>query len=197
MNNLRMSCLVRVTVFICLVTWPHNKSEDKDGNKDGHVIIEQDSPYMNPLEVKKNDIDNVSKDITYTRNTTYDINISSNDDKAIPKGDSLNIVETECTMCKKKFKNENNLKTHDLRYHIKKGTENVYSCKYFAQTFSNKGELVGHITSYHKKCNVCENIFPSPRDINMHMKAVHKRDISKHSLAREPSLRNHKNKTFI
>ena len=137
-------------------------------------------------------MDNVSKDITHTNN-----NISSNDDKAIPKGDSLNIVETECTMCKKKFKNENNLKTHDLRYHIKKGTENVYSCKYCAQTFSNKVELVGHITSYHKKCYICENIFPSQRDIEMHMKAVHKRDISKHSLAREPSLRNHKNKKFI
>ena len=97
-------------------------SEDKDGNKDGHIIIEQDSSHVNPFEVKKNEIDNVSKDINYT-NT----NISSYDDKAIPKGDSLNIVETECTMCKKKFKNETNLKTHDLRYHIKKGTENVYS----------------------------------------------------------------------
>ena len=28
-------------------------SEDKDGNKDGYIIIEQDSPHMNPLEVKK------------------------------------------------------------------------------------------------------------------------------------------------
>ena len=28
-------------------------SEDKDGNKDGYIIIEQDSPNMNPIEVKK------------------------------------------------------------------------------------------------------------------------------------------------
>ena len=132
-----------------------------------------------------------------TRNTTFDTNISSIDDKAISKDDSLNIVETECTMCKMKFQSKNNLKTHDLRYHTKKGMENVYSCTYCAQTFADKIELLGNITSCHKKCNVCENIFPSQRDIEMHLKSVHKRDLSKHSLAREPSLRNHKNKKFI
>ena len=26
--------------------------EDKDGNKDGYIIIEQDSSHMNPLEVE-------------------------------------------------------------------------------------------------------------------------------------------------
>ena len=99
-------------------------------------------------------------------------------------------------MCKKKFKNKSNLNTHDLRYH-KKGTKNVYSCTYCAQKFADKVELLEHIRSCHKKCNVCENIFPSQRDIEMHLKSVHKRDLSKHSLAREPSLRNHKNKKFI
>ena len=63
----------------------------------------------------------------------------------------------------------------------------MYSSKYCAQAFSDKVMLLGHITSYHKRCNVCENIFPSQRDIEMHMKADHKKDLSKHSLAREPS----------
>ena len=80
---------------------------------------------------------------------------------------------------------------------MKKETENVYSCKYFACKFSDKVQLVGHITRYQKKCNVCDNIFPSQRYIETDMRAVHKRDVSKHSLAREPSLRNHKNKKLI
>ena len=80
---------------------------------------------------------------------------------------------------------------------MKKGTENMYCCKYCAETFSDIVQLAGHITSYHKKCYVCENIFPSQRDIETHMKTVHKREISKHSLSREPSVRNHKNKNFL
>ena len=44
-----------------------------------------------------------------------DDKFSSNDDKAILQGDSLNILEYECVVCKKKVKSENNLKTYDLR----------------------------------------------------------------------------------
>ena len=38
--------------------------------------------------------------------------ISSNEP---PKGEELN-----CVVCQKKFKSENNLKTHDLQYHMQK-----------------------------------------------------------------------------
>ena len=93
--------------------------------------------------------------------------------------------------------NKNNLKTHDKRYHMKQGTENVYSCKYCTQTYLDKVKLVAHITTHHNKCNLCENIFPSEKYLETHMKAVHKRGISKHSLAREPSFKNHKNKKYI
>ena len=42
-----------------------------------------------------------------------------------------------------------------------------------------------------------ENILVGLNGYIVTMKAVHKRDISKHSLAREPSLRNHKNKNIF
>ena len=45
---------------------------------------------------------------------------SSHDYKAILQRDSFNIVEYKCLSCKKKFKSGINLKTHDLRYHMKK-----------------------------------------------------------------------------
>ena len=40
--------------------------------------------------------------------------LNHDDDKAILKGDIINIAEHDCELCKKKFKNENNLKTHDV-----------------------------------------------------------------------------------
>ena len=69
--------------------------------------------------------------------------ISSNEP---PKGEELN-----CVVCQKKFKSENNLKTHDLRYHMKKGIQNGYSCEYCTKAFLAKINLLGHITNEHKK----------------------------------------------
>ena len=110
--------------------------------------------------------------------------ISINNDKAFLKGDNVKIVEHDCSLCKKKFMNENNLKTHDVRYRMKNGTGKENNCDYCTQTYLDKGHLVSHITIQHKKCTLCDNIFPSEQDLETHMKAVHKRDKSKNSLAR-------------
>ena len=61
---------------------------------------------------------------------------------------------------KKKFKNENNLRTHDVRYHMKNGTGKEYNCDYCTQIYLDKGQFVSHITIQYKNCPVCDNIFP-------------------------------------
>ena len=76
---------------------------------------------------------------------------------------------------------------------MKKGTENVYNCEYCIP----KVQLEGHITTQHGKCNVCEIIYPSEKDLETHMISAHQRGVSKHSLAREPSFKRHKNKKYI
>ena len=80
---------------------------------------------------------------------------------------------------------------------MKKGTENEYRCQYCTKTYSDKLQLVSHITTEHKKCTVCDNIFQSEKDYETQTKAVHKIGKSKHSLARLPSLKNHKSKKYI
>ena len=72
----------------------------------------------------------------------------------------------------------------------------MYSSKYCAQTFSDKVMLLGHITSYHKRCNVCENIFPSQRDIEMHMKADQKKSIQTFTCQRT-KFKESQNKKFM
>ena len=52
-----------------------------------------------------------------------------------------------------------------------------YSYNNYLQTYSDKVRLISQITT--------------------HIKAVHKQGKSKHSLAREPSFKNHKNKKYI
>ena len=78
-------------------------------------------------------------------------------------------------MCDKNFKSEANLKTHDKRCHMKKGSDNEYCCQYCSKTFSDKGSLIQHITNQHKKCGVCNNIFPSEKVFDAHAKSVHKK----------------------
>ena len=71
---------------------------------------------------------------------------------------------------------------------MKKGTKNVYNCDYCVLTFLDKVQLEGHITTQHRKFNVCEIINPSEKDLEIHMKSAHQIGVSKHSIAREPSL---------
>ena len=65
---------------------------------------------------------------------------------------------------------------------MKNGTGKEYNREYCIQTYLDKGHLVSHITIQHKKCTLCDNIFPSEQDLETHMKAVHKRDKSKNYL---------------
>ena len=57
--------------------------------------------------------------------------ISSHSDKKYPEGGiSLNVKEVACVLCKKNHKSETNLKTHDKRYHMKKGSDTEYCFQY-------------------------------------------------------------------
>ena len=93
-----------------------------------------------------------------------------------------------------KLRTEKNLKTHDLKYHMKKGISNGYSCEYCSRSFLAKINLLGHITNQHKKCDVCQNIFQSGKFLEVHKRSVHKKAQLKHTIEREPSFKNHKNK---
>ena len=58
-------------------------------------------------------------------------------------------------------------------------------------TFARKSEGPIHINENHKKCSICEQIFTNTKVLQTHMKAVNKKEISKHTIEREPSLKNH------
>ena len=60
----------------------------------------------------------------------------SSHDKHIQKGEELS-----CVICRKNFKSENNLKNHDLRYHMIKGIQHGYSCEYCSKSFLEKKKL--------------------------------------------------------
>ena len=79
---------------------------------------------------------------------------------------------------------------------MKNGSDNEYCCQYCSKTFSDKGSLIQHIANQHKKCGVCSHIFPSEKVLEAHAKAVHKKVQFKHTIEREPSLKNHKNKKY-
>ena len=48
---------------------------------------------------------------------------------------------------------------------------------------------MGHTTNQHKKCNVCQNIFPSEKVLEAHKRSVHKKVQLKHTIEREPSFK--------
>ena len=87
------------------------------------------------------------------------------------------------------LRQKKNLKTHD-----EKGISNRYTCEYCSRSFLAKINLLGHITNQHKKCDVCQNIFQSEKVLEAHKRSVHKKVQLKHTIEREPSFKNHKNK---
>ena len=120
-----------------------------------------------------------------------------NNDKNTPKGAGiLNKIELKCVLCEKIFKTEATLKTYDKRCHMKKGSDTEYCCQYCSKIFPAKIQMVEHITNQHKKCCVCNNIFPSDKVLEAHAKAVHRKVQFKHTIEREPSFKNHKNKKY-
>jgi uncharacterized C2H2 Zn-finger protein len=99
-----------------------------------------------------------------------------------------------CDICKKIFKSTDNLQTHDQKFHMKiiANKDKLYKCDQCDSTFARKSEVPIHINENHKKCSICEHIFTNTKVLQTHMKAVHKKEISKHTIEREPSLKNHK-----
>ena len=57
-------------------------------------------------------------------------------------------------------------------------------------------ETIGKVMESHKKCTICDKVCPTKSSFESHMKAFHWKPSSKHSLEREPSLKNYKNKSF-
>ena len=118
-------------------------------------------------------------------------------------GDSLHVADNNmhnsvyirCVICAKKFKTEEkNINTHDLKYHMKKGFSNGYSCEYCSRSCLAKINLLGHITNQHKKHDIIQNTFQSEKVLETHKRPVHNKVQLKHTIKREPSFKNHKNK---
>ena len=99
-----------------------------------------------------------------------------------------------CIVCDKSFLSKHNLKVHDKRFHTKPGSESTYNCDNCNFTCIEKGKLADHIPEKHEKCKVCTKVFQNRKSLDTHIEAVHKKPILKHSLEREPSLKNYKNK---
>ena len=79
-----------------------------------------------------------------------------NIDKNTPKGVcTVQKTEIKWVLYEQNFKSEANLKTHDKRCHMKKGSETEYCCQYCSKTFSVKVQFKEHVTNQHKKCCVC------------------------------------------
>jgi hypothetical protein len=77
---------------------------------------------------------------------------------------------------------------------MKKGISNVYSCEYCSRSLFSKLNLLGHIINQHKKCDICQNIFQSEKVFEAHKRSGHNKVQLKHTIKREPSFKNHKNK---
>ena len=93
-----------------------------------------------------------------------------------------------------KFKSQNNMKKHGIKFHIKKGTnnQNLYKCDQCDNMFNNMQEVPLHIVEHHLKCKTCARIFPNIKSLKVHITAIHSKGSLKHTIEREPSLKNHK-----
>ena len=102
--------------------------------------------------------------------------------------------QIKCDICQKAFKSIDNLQTHDIKFHIKRTTNKgkVYKCDQCNFTSAGKIELHSHIKEQHKKCDICGRMFTNTKVLETHVKATHKKELIKHTIEREPSLKNHK-----
>ena len=108
---------------------------------------------------------------------------------------SKHLIKFKCEICRREFKNGNNLENHDKRYHILKGT-NIYKCDNCNEKMKNRNVLKQHINKEHITCSLCDKVFPSITSLNNHITAIHDKLKPKHDIEREPSLRVHKVKKF-
>ena len=70
--------------------------------------------------------------------------------------------DNSCDVCNKKFKSVNFPKNHDMKYHIKQGSQNIYKCDNCNKTFSDKTQLQGHIKKEHEVPSVSVKLNDCP-----------------------------------
>ena len=111
------------------------------------------------------------------------------------KADNHN-EEIKCIICEKKFKSVSNLDKHDRKFHMTKEPVPRYRCFHCTKISQNKKNLCDHMTTEHKICLICEKVFLSEVTLDNHKKVNHRTNFYKHSLERDPSMKNHKIKKF-
>ena len=80
-------------------------------------------------------------------------------------------------------------------------TKIKYKCKKCDKKLKSVSNLNNHIKKFHEnqelnQCTYCARLFPSEQLLNMHVIAVHHNESKKHTIEREPSLANQKQKKF-
>ena len=58
--------------------------------------------------------------------------------------------------------------------------------------FKNKPEVTAHIVEHHLKCKTCARIVPNIKSLKVHITAIYLKGSLKHTIEREPSIKNHK-----
>ena len=76
------------------------------------------------------------------------------------------------------------------------GNDPSYECDYCSEINLKNPQLYNQIIIIHKKCTVCAKVCPTQNSFENHMKAIHNKFYSKHTLEREPCLKFNKNKKY-
>ncbi len=95
----------------------------------------------------------------------------------------------ECTVCKKRFSQNNTLRRHLVRVHrYAKSTIRAYECEVCGEVFSHPSILRCHRRSRHPgcekeacvyeyKCRVCKDVFKHQLDLHRHKKTRHPQEM--------------------
>ena len=165
----------------------------EDSSKQYQETIKQLEKRIEVLETMINQPINVhEKQVPLVDSHSIPTTISDIENKVNNKPRSDN--EIKCDICKKIFKSSDNLKTHDEKFHMKRiaNRDPIYKCDQCTFTSTDKSEVYIHINEKHNKCDICQRIFTNIKTLDTHVKAIHKKEITKHSIEKEPSLKNHK-----
>ena len=102
----------------------------------------------------------------------------------------------ECKVCEQLFRNEITSKNHDRKVHVTLGPGDTvsYKCDYCKSLQLTREQLFNHIPNNHKRCTICAKVFSTSKSFEKHDKPNHHKATAKHTLEREPSLKNSKNK---
>ena len=98
----------------------------------------------------------------------------------------------QCPKCDKFFKNKNNLNIHARKFHEIENIDDAYECDVCWAPISTKSMIRKHKRNDHYQCKKCEKFCKDKFTLDEHMIQIHIENSRKHTLEREPSLRNHK-----